>query len=200
MDNSFVVPYNPFLSLRYKAHINVEVVYSVQAVKYLYKYITKGQDRIIMSVMEDGHVEDEVENYMNARYISASEALWKIYGFPIHEKHPPVDKLPCHLPNEQQVLFDEHDIEQVVLQGPPVTKLTAYFSANVHDPAARHILYSDFPRFFTWNSTEKKWQRRKRGMYNETTKEFMGDMLGRIPSITLNPHQAELYYTIRQEL
>ena len=44
-----------------------------------------------MSVMEDGHAEDEVKNYMNARYISASEALWKIYGFPIHEKHPPVD-------------------------------------------------------------------------------------------------------------
>ena len=31
-------------------------------------------------------------------------------------------------------------------------------------------------------------------MYNEDTREFMGDMLGRIPSITLNPHQAELYY------
>ena len=47
VDNSFVVPYNPFLSLHYKAHINVEVVYSVQAVKYLYKYITKGHDRIM---------------------------------------------------------------------------------------------------------------------------------------------------------
>ena len=198
VDNSFVVPYNPFLSLRYKAHINVEVVYSVQAVKYLYKYITKGQDRIIMTIRDEengtSHVEDEVENYMNARYISASEALWKIYGFPIHEKHPPVEKLPCHLPNQQQVLFEEHQVAQVVQQGPPVTKLTAYFDANAQDPSARHILYPDFPHFFTWNSKDKKWQRRKRGIYSEATNQFMGDMLGRIPSITLNPHQAELYY------
>ena len=120
--------YNPLLSLRYKAHINAEVIYSVQAVKYLYKYITKGQDRIIMSVRDEkhGHVEDEVENYMNACYISASKALWKIYEFLIHKKHPPVEKLPCHLPNQQQVLFAEHQVEQVVQQGPPVTT-NAYF-------------------------------------------------------------------------
>lgn len=48
VDNSFVVPYNPLLSLRYQAHISVEIVHSVQAVKYIYKYITKGQDWIIM--------------------------------------------------------------------------------------------------------------------------------------------------------
>ena len=33
-DNSWVVPYNPLLSLRYNAHINVEVVYSTKCVKY----------------------------------------------------------------------------------------------------------------------------------------------------------------------
>ena len=105
----------------------------MQAVKYLYKYITKGQIGIIMSMRgeKNGHVEDEVENYMNAHYISASEALWKVCGFPIHEKHPPVEKLPCHLLNQQQVLFEEHQAEQVLQLGLPVTKLTAYFSANV---------------------------------------------------------------------
>ena len=64
-DNSWVVPYNPLLSLRYKAHINVEVVHSAKAVKYLYKYITKGQDRVIMQLNPD----DEVDQYQNARYI-----------------------------------------------------------------------------------------------------------------------------------
>jgi hypothetical protein len=41
VDNSFVVPFNPYLSLRYQAHLNVEVVHSIQAVKYLYKVIVK---------------------------------------------------------------------------------------------------------------------------------------------------------------
>ena len=50
VDNSWVVPYIPFLSLRYNAHINVEIVYSIKCVKYLYKYITKGQGRVIMDI------------------------------------------------------------------------------------------------------------------------------------------------------
>ena len=50
VDNSWAVPYNPFLLLKYNAHIDIEVVHSVQAVKYLYKYINKRPDRIIVTV------------------------------------------------------------------------------------------------------------------------------------------------------
>ncbi|CAI9718383.1 Hypothetical predicted protein [Octopus vulgaris] len=41
VDNRWNVPYNPFLSLRYQCHISCEVVHSVKAVKYLYKYQTR---------------------------------------------------------------------------------------------------------------------------------------------------------------
>jgi hypothetical protein len=40
-----VVPYNPYLSLLFNCHINVEVCTSIAVVKYLYKYVYKGHDR-----------------------------------------------------------------------------------------------------------------------------------------------------------
>ena len=61
VDNSWVVPYNPFLLLKYNAHINIEVVHSVQAVKYLYKYINKGPDKIIDTVDLGVNMEDRNE-------------------------------------------------------------------------------------------------------------------------------------------
>ncbi len=47
-DNCWIVPYSPFLSLKHNTHINVEIVISVSCVKYLYKCICKGSDRVMM--------------------------------------------------------------------------------------------------------------------------------------------------------
>ena len=40
---------NSFLSLKFDGHINIEFLESVVSVKYIYKYITKGTDRCIIS-------------------------------------------------------------------------------------------------------------------------------------------------------
>ena len=200
IDNSWIVPYNPTLSLRYKCHINVEIVHTVAAVKYLYKYITKGNDRIIINFDNDGQpredvVHDEIQNFLNVRFMSTSEGYVKIYNIPIHYKNISVVKLPCHLENEQMVTIPEGAQPDQIL--PPVTKLTAYFEKNKHDDLAKNTTYINMPTFFVWVKGTKDvsghWKRRERGKANECF-EFTSDAIGRINRIANNARQSELYH------
>ena len=63
IDNRSVVPYCPFLTMRFNCHINVEICTSPKAAKYLYKYVTKGSDRaMVRTVLEEqaGTARDEI--------------------------------------------------------------------------------------------------------------------------------------------
>ena len=52
LDNWWIVPYNPALSLRYGSHINLEACMSVKSVKYIFKYVYKGHDCIMLELVE----------------------------------------------------------------------------------------------------------------------------------------------------
>ncbi|UYV76112.1 hypothetical protein LAZ67_13002570 [Cordylochernes scorpioides] len=74
VDNRWVVPYNPYLLVRFNAHINVEVCASVKSVKYLFKYVYKGHDRaeVEVSVGEldmESRAHDEIKNFLDARAV-----------------------------------------------------------------------------------------------------------------------------------
>jgi hypothetical protein len=42
---------------------------------------------------------DEIKKYFDCRYVSASEATWRIFKFDMHERFPTVERLQYHLPN-----------------------------------------------------------------------------------------------------
>jgi hypothetical protein len=107
------------LSLLFNYHINVEVCTSVATVKYLYKYVYKGNDHahvdvgLVDVVAPDGaapaqpHMRDEIKIYQDGRYVSVSEASHRLYGFDLHKEHPNVVRLAVHLKGRQTILFQE---------------------------------------------------------------------------------------------
>ncbi|XP_052113810.1 uncharacterized protein LOC107474714 [Arachis duranensis] len=63
LDNSYIVPYNPSLLLKYGCHINVEHTCQTSAIKYLFKYVHKGNDRVttfFYQTSEDENIEDVI--------------------------------------------------------------------------------------------------------------------------------------------
>lgn len=103
-----------------------------------------------------------MQSFQLGRYICSNEAIWRILGMPIHERFPPVQHLSVHLENGQRIYFRADNLQQQ-LQAPPRTTLTAFFELCQSDPFAKTILYPDVPHYYTWNASQKKFQRRKKG-------------------------------------
>jgi len=112
IDNRRVVPYSPYLSLRYRAHINVEVCGSVKPVKYIHKYIYKGGDRATVILELD---QDEIKPYLHGRYIGPTEAVWCLFEYSTHGEEPPVMHLQLHLPDQQPISVSANE-DPVILR------------------------------------------------------------------------------------
>ena len=88
---------------------------------------------------------DEIQQFQQARYVSSSEATWRILDCPLHERFPPVMQLAVHLEIGIRVYFTEATVQERAEAEPPQTTLTEYFSLNQSDSIARPLLYMDLP-------------------------------------------------------
>ncbi|EOD52732.1 putative atp-dependent dna helicase pif1 protein [Neofusicoccum parvum UCRNP2] len=176
--NRDVVPYNPFLLLRYRCHCNVEICSSIKAYKYMFKYIYKGPDKATAELSAASNrngaavVVDEIRQYVDSRYFSATEALWRFYRFSVDGRYPAVVRLALHEQGLQPVLFQAvGSLAQAVfdahVQAAAVTTLTGFFSFNASvkarlaagEPvgegerrATFDTLYQDWPEALRWGS------------------------------------------------
>ncbi len=282
-NNSWVVPYNPYLLKKYNAHINVELCASIVSVKYLYKYIYKGHDKTLVSVTvqeiyiidelgnqvpitsnpnQNHHINtnennnenqnsnnnnttsspsaeansttttnnndndmnnnvdanlrihiDEVQKYIDTRYVGSCEGFWRLFGYPLSAMYPLVVRLQVHLENQQSVLYQQGKEQEAAERATGRnTMLIAYLQkvqeeremkeedklterylhkdkiTHVVYPSALEITYQDFPHYYTWIAKERVWKRR--------TSPPKSSSIGRIYSAfpSGNLQQSERYY------
>ncbi|XP_028551783.1 uncharacterized protein LOC114579918 [Dendrobium catenatum] len=169
----------------YNCHINVEICSGIKAVKYIYKYIYKGHDKISVSFSQQNAQNnfDEIQHYQDGRWVSAQEALWRIFEFDLNEMYPSVCNLQLHLEEKQPIYYKDNqnllDILKINIK--KKTMLTEFFNLNEIDSEARKYLYREIPEKYVWDKTKKSWKRRQKY-----------EQIGRIN--TTNPTDGERYY------
>ncbi|XP_071694640.1 uncharacterized protein [Rutidosis leptorrhynchoides] len=182
LDNRNVVPYNPLLLKKYQAHINVEWCNQVGAIRYLFKYIHKGNDRVTAGVCDEDT--DEIKQYYDCRYISSCEAVWRMLAFDINHRNPTVIRLAFHLEDQHSVIFDETQLLEDVLEDPSVnvSQFLEWMKCNETNDDAKLLTYVEFPTKFVWNKDTRLWTPRKK----------LTGSIGRIHHVS--PQTGELFF------
>jgi hypothetical protein len=170
--------------MKYQAHVNIEYCNKSNCIKYLFKYINKGVDRVTATLQKcDEECVDEIQQYYDCRFLSPSESIWRIFAYKIHFRWPPVFRLTFHTKGNQRVVFKDNSNLKTVLNfnNSKGTMFLAWMEANKEYHQGRHLTYTQFPTLFTYDSDGRFWKLRKRG--------------GSVGRLTHIPHGTrELYY------
>ena len=124
---------------------------------------------------------DEIKNYINCRYITPYEAIWRLYEYPIHHRRPSIQRLSIHLPHTQNITYrSDQQLENILKQpGIQKTNLIEWMTTNKYHVEAIELTYTQFPKKWVWNN--------KYGC-----REHFGHTIGR--TYYVHPNLGELYY------
>ncbi|XP_035838895.1 uncharacterized protein LOC110906904 [Helianthus annuus] len=142
------------------------------SIKYLFKYINKGPDRVTAFVFQANSTKndteqnvavDEIKAYLDCRYISACEAAWRIFMYDLHYRSPAIEVLPFHCEDGQSIVYNDHDNLCDIVTDPTLKMImfTKWMNCNKVDEFSRTLRYVQFPGYYVWNAKNRKWNRRK---------------------------------------
>ena len=101
--------------------------------------------------INDDDTIDEVDEYISMRSLTAAEALWRIFGFDTNWKHPSVECLDLHLPQQDTLTFTDDDAQDAILSGQ--SKLLRYLSRPRAEPW-RSQKYLEYYRLNSFKKVE----------------------------------------------
>lgn len=122
--------------------------------------------------------------YLETRFLSAIEASYYLCSFNTHDRSHTVYRLPVHLEDAQNIIFDPRNIQDALDRELfRKTKLTGWFELNKQALSSnpRQFKYIEIPNHYKWENGE--WKER----IQDGSK-----VIGRMYYI--NPNQGELYY------
>ncbi|KAL3106634.1 hypothetical protein niasHT_012494 [Heterodera trifolii] len=171
-DNSQVVPYNPYILLRYRVHHNVLFAYGNKAnIKYALKYPFKGPGHCYVECKEESGSKigiDEPAQYAKMNFRGATEAFAVVHSMPFAKLSHHVVHLSIHLPNQQPVVYRSFQLvskaEEIQRGELPETPCSAYWkqwqNEWQHVPSLKDMLFEKVPEQFLWD--KDKWVLYKR--------------------------------------
>ncbi|XP_058761349.1 uncharacterized protein LOC131634741 [Vicia villosa] len=143
-----------------------------------------GYDRITAAVSTNSNQPvDEIQQYLDCRYVSPSEACWRIYSYNIHGRKPAVERMFYHLVGEKPIYYTDYARMENVLETASVTEsmFTAWLVANAKYEEAQTLTYGQFVSKFVYHKKKREWKPRKKGF-----------TIGRL--IWVPPTTGELFY------
>ncbi|GKD89003.1 helicase, partial [Tanacetum coccineum] len=108
-------------------------------------------------------VVDEINNYLNCRYLAPCEAVWHIFLFDIHYAYPFVMKLNFHLSNQHPVTLRDSKCLPALLEreGINVIMLNDWFNLNERHLPAKTLTYAKILEHYVWHEQSKMWKPQK---------------------------------------
>jgi len=122
--------------------------------------------------------------FVDARYMSAMEAFFRLLEFNLYAKSHFIYRLQIHDQFRQMVIFVQgQEQEAADAAQDKDTMLTAWFKLNLRDPEAARLLYVDIPFLYVFDPKEREWHPRQNGEERVLSRIFH-----------ISPQQVELYH------
>ena len=85
VNDSWVVPHNLQLLIKFNCHMNLEIYTAIKSVKYIFKYIHKGNDAALIEIRQNYLNHDEILQHLNAQYVGPHQAVFRIMKYDMHD-------------------------------------------------------------------------------------------------------------------
>lgn len=116
-----------------------------------------------MQLKNDNNADDAVDDYIRARYISANEAAWRIFGFNISQQSPSVARLSIH---EEGMNRPQYCVGRSDAPTSQASSLLRYFICP-SDPIFNDMLYTKYATDFITSRVPQPGSRGLEGVWWE---------------------------------